>query len=66
MDLFKDAPLVRDMQKELDAIIQQGVIQITRLLRNSEVGTAVTPDEDEFVINSRKHNYLRGYCSFSF
>lgn len=63
-DLFKDAPLVRDMQKELDAIIQQGVVQITRLLRNSESGTgsgaSAAPDEDEFVINSKKQSYLRG------
>lgn len=65
-DLFKDAALVRDMQKELDAIIQQGVVQITRLLRNSETGissgASAAPDEDEFVINSKKQNYLRG-CS---
>lgn len=60
LDLFKDAALVRDMQKELDAIIQQGVVQITRLLRNSESGTADAPDEDEFVINNKKQNYLRG------
>lgn len=65
MDLFKDAALVRDMQKELDAIIQQGVVQITRLLRNSETGissgASAAPDEDEFVINSKKQNYLRGF-----
>lgn len=52
------------MQRELDAVIQQGVVQITRLLRNSETGvssgTVSAPDEDEFVINSKKQNYLRG------
>lgn len=54
------------MQRELDAVIQQGVVQITRLLRNSETGvssgTVAAPDEDEFEINSKK-NYLRGNFS---
>ncbi|KAB0794526.1 hypothetical protein PPYR_11365 [Photinus pyralis] len=63
MDLFRDGPLVRDMQKELDAIIQQGVVQLTRLLRNSETvvssGASAAPDEDQFSINRRKQNYLR-------
>lgn len=35
-DMFPDVKLVRDMETELDAIIQQGIFQITRLLRNSE------------------------------
>lgn len=51
------------MQRELDAVIQQGVIQITRLLRNSETGissgTSAAPDEDEFAIHNKKQNYLR-------
>jgi hypothetical protein len=36
MDIFPDANLVRDIQKELDEIIQIGVFQITKLLQNSE------------------------------
>ncbi|BFF88868.1 ATP-dependent RNA helicase SUV3 homolog mitochondrial [Drosophila madeirensis] len=36
MDLFPEAGNVRDAQKELDEIIQQGVFQITRLLKNTE------------------------------
>lgn len=67
-DLFGEAQLVRDMQRELDAVIQQGVVQITRLLRNSETGissgTVSAPDEDEFVINSKKQNYLRSKLKF--
>ncbi|XP_026465401.1 ATP-dependent RNA helicase SUV3 homolog, mitochondrial-like [Ctenocephalides felis] len=60
MDLFPDANLVRDTQKELDAIIQQGVFQITRLLKNSEnVISTNTPDEDSISINHRRNNYLR-------
>ncbi|KAI5641916.1 hypothetical protein NE865_05915 [Phthorimaea operculella] len=35
-DMFPDVKLVREMETELDAIIQQGIFQITRLLRNSE------------------------------
>jgi len=50
MDLFPDATLVRDMQNELDLIIQQGVFQLTRLLKNSEQGG----DEDEFTMSRYK------------
>ncbi|XP_073814929.1 suv3 RNA helicase [Musca autumnalis] len=35
-DLFPEAPAVRAAQAELDEIIQQGVFQITRLLKNTE------------------------------
>ncbi|KAF2902033.1 hypothetical protein ILUMI_04132 [Ignelater luminosus] len=57
MDLFNDASLVREMQKELDAVIQQGVVQLTRLLRNSE--TDFSSYEDVVSINKRKQNYLK-------
>lgn len=60
MDLFPDANLVRDMQKELDDIIQLGVFQITKLLRNSESPISTnTPDEDTFSISQRKNKYYR-------
>lgn len=60
MDLFPDANLVRDMQKELDDIIQQGVFQITKLLKNSETPiSSNTPDEDTFTISQRKNKYYR-------
>ncbi|XP_075467030.1 ATP-dependent RNA helicase SUPV3L1, mitochondrial isoform X4 [Ascaphus truei] len=36
MDMFPDALLVRDIQKELDSIIQMGVYNITKLIRASE------------------------------
>ncbi|XP_072484862.1 ATP-dependent RNA helicase SUPV3L1, mitochondrial isoform X2 [Notamacropus eugenii] len=36
VDMFPDASLVRDLQKELDDIIQKGVHNITRLIRMSE------------------------------
>lgn len=66
-DLFAEASLVRDMQTELDAVIQQGVIQLTRLLKNSETGissgAAAAPDEDQFTINRQKQSYYRGRIS---
>ncbi|KAF5273770.1 hypothetical protein FQA39_LY00885 [Lamprigera yunnana] len=63
MDLFGDGQLVRDIQKELDSIIQQGIVQLTRLLRNSEMGVASesdVTDEDDFAITQNKQKYLRG------
>lgn len=36
VELFPHAAMVRQTQAELDALIQQGVFQITRLLKNSE------------------------------
>ncbi|XP_041972832.1 ATP-dependent RNA helicase SUV3 homolog, mitochondrial [Aricia agestis] len=35
-DMFPEVRLVREMETELDGLIQQGIFQITRLLRNSE------------------------------
>ncbi|KAL4640875.1 hypothetical protein GN956_G11249 [Arapaima gigas] len=37
MDMFPDANRIRDIQKELDEIIQVGVRNITRLIRASEI-----------------------------
>lgn len=47
MDMFPDASLVRDIQKELDDIIQIGVLNITRLIRVSEAtsGAVAVPDD---------------------
>jgi len=56
IDMFPDVEHVRDMQRELDQIIQSGVINITKLLRNSEtsVSSGVAEDgEDEFEIRRR-------------
>lgn len=36
MDMFPDANLVREIQQELDSIIQVGVRNITRLIRATE------------------------------
>ena len=64
MDIFPDGNLVRDIQKELDEIIQQGVFQITKLLQNSETAISSNqPDEDTFSISQRKTNAFRGKFS---
>lgn len=38
MDLFPDAEMVRDVQKELDALIEEGIVRLTVLLSNSGGG----------------------------
>lgn len=52
MDMFPDANLIREIQQELDGIIQVGVRNITRLIRATENHSAETtasirlPDSD--------------------
>lgn len=61
MDIFPDGNLVRDIQKELDEIIQQGVFQITKLLQNSETATSWNrPDEDKFELSQRRATAIKG------
>lgn len=36
IDMFPDASLIRDLQKELDGVIQEGVHNITKLIKVSE------------------------------
>lgn len=65
MDIFPEGNLVRDIQKELDEIIQQGVFQITKLLQNSETAiSSKQPDEDTFTISQRKGNAYRGKIDY--
>ncbi|XP_063290283.1 ATP-dependent RNA helicase SUPV3L1, mitochondrial [Pelobates fuscus] len=45
MDMFPDATLVRQIQKELDSIIRMGVYNITRLIRASESNGPVSVGE---------------------
>lgn len=63
LDLFPHANLVRDLQKELDLIIQEGVFQLTRLLKNSETsissGAGSAPDEDSYTMSRQKQSYYR-------
>lgn len=47
MDMFPDASLVREIQQELDNIIQVGVRNITRLIRATEAqGTSASSAPD--------------------
>ncbi|XP_012267199.2 ATP-dependent RNA helicase SUV3 homolog, mitochondrial isoform X2 [Athalia rosae] len=67
IDLFPDAKIIRDTQKELDAVIQDGVLRLTRLLKNSESGgpngKVSALDEDRFVLNTQKNHYYKGVKS---
>ncbi|KAH8311076.1 hypothetical protein KR044_004131 [Drosophila immigrans] len=56
MDMFPEAPRVRDAQKELDEIIQQGVFQITRLLKNTEAGLE---GDVQSSFNMRRATYVK-------
>ncbi|XP_064631088.1 ATP-dependent RNA helicase SUPV3L1, mitochondrial-like [Lineus longissimus] len=62
MDMFPDAVHVRDMQQELDKIIQLGVFNITQLLKTSEtnISNGPTDDEDDFEIKKRGRRSQRG------
>lgn len=47
-DLFPEAPAVRVAQAELDEIIQQGVFQITRLLKNTEASQSAADGDTTY------------------
>lgn len=57
VDLFPDVVSVRVAQKELDEVIQQGVFQITRLLKNTESSQQSADGE----ITYRRFTYNKGY-----
>ncbi|XP_021954833.1 ATP-dependent RNA helicase SUV3 homolog, mitochondrial isoform X2 [Folsomia candida] len=46
-DLFPDSSMVRDIQRELDSVIQMGVFNITRLLRKSDLATGIDIETDD-------------------
>lgn len=61
-DMFPDIDIVRSVQNELDQVIEEGVVRIVQLLRNSESGTssgAVKYDEDAFEAKSRQQNRFK-------
>lgn len=60
MDLFPDAKIVRDVQKELDSLIEAGIIRLTILLINSGAGGENT-ESDSFELQTQKQNFYRGY-----
>lgn len=60
-DLFPDAASVRAAQRELDEIIQQGVFQITRLLKNTEANQG----DGDTSYNMRRVVHTKGNNIFS-
>lgn len=60
MELFPNAALIRETQKDLDDLIQQGVFQITRLLKNTEKAASNTQDVDPYTISQRSSSYSKG------
>lgn len=55
--------MIRESQKELDDLIQQGVFQITRLLKNSEAASSSNyNDIDSFAIGQKQRSatFYRG------
>lgn len=61
-DMFPEADLVRDLQRELDGLIDTGVSQIVRLLKNADPRTSSTAadNEDTFIMDQRKKNARKG------
>lgn len=57
MDLFPDGQIIRDMQKELDALIQEGIVKLTTLLVNSDAGG----EADSFELQTQRQNFYRDY-----
>lgn len=62
--MFPNTAMVRESQKELDDLIQQGVFQITRLLKNSESASSSnsTSDGDPYSIGQKQRSatFYRG------
>ena len=60
--MFPEGELVRDLQRELDGLIQDGVTQIVRLLRNSDsrISTTAAETEDTFIMDQRKKSSSKG------
>ncbi|XP_008587746.1 PREDICTED: ATP-dependent RNA helicase SUPV3L1, mitochondrial-like isoform X2 [Galeopterus variegatus] len=56
MDMFPDASLVRDLQKELDGIIQDGVHNITKLIKISETHKLLNLES----LSARSQSHLSG------
>ncbi|XP_077992177.1 ATP-dependent RNA helicase SUPV3L1, mitochondrial-like [Glandiceps talaboti] len=50
MDMFPDGRFVREIQQELDSVIQEGVYQITKLIRASKETKDVMTSETEDII----------------
>ncbi|CAD5113633.1 DgyrCDS2795 [Dimorphilus gyrociliatus] len=57
IDLFPDADHIRDMQNELDDVIQTGVKNLTQLLKNAETSSSFNKnilEDEDFDVTSKK------------
>lgn len=55
VDLFPDADVVRDVQKELDALIEEGIVKLMTLLLNSDADG----ESDSFELQTQKQKFYR-------
>jgi len=60
IDMFPDASLVRDLQKELDGIIQDGVHNISKLIKISETHKLLNLESLSAESQSRSSGTLKG------
>ncbi|KAG7201036.1 hypothetical protein KM043_003387 [Ampulex compressa] len=64
VDLFPDVVLIRDIQKEIDKVIQLGIIRLAELLKRSETGisSGVLPvtQSENFELQTKKQRYYKG------
>ncbi|XP_040574555.1 ATP-dependent RNA helicase SUV3 homolog, mitochondrial [Lepeophtheirus salmonis] len=60
-EMFPDAEIIRSVQEELDRVIEEGVSDIVRLLRNAETEVSShinrALEEDDFVAKQRRNNF---------
>lgn len=59
-DLFPDPEMVRELQTELDYIIQAGVRNIVQLLKNQEQGNLVLGDGEDELGRKTRTQQTRG------
>jgi len=67
-DMFPDIQIVREVQTELDTVIEEGVANIVHLLKNqeNEFSSRTTDlDEDSFEVKSRQKNKYRNKWTHS-
>ncbi|KAF3828157.1 hypothetical protein GH733_003996 [Mirounga leonina] len=60
IDMFPDASLVRDLQKDLDGIIQDGVHNITKLIKISETHKLLNLESSSAESQPRSSGTLKG------
>ncbi|KAH0950142.1 hypothetical protein HN011_000369 [Eciton burchellii] len=61
LDLFPNIQMVRDMQKELDALIEAGIVKLISLLMNSDPAG----ENDSFELQTQKQKFYRSTAKSS-